>query len=41
LPAGLSVIVEPAEIQNWDQHHDVGCRIESSRRTGSLAGGLR
>jgi hypothetical protein len=41
LPSGLSVIVEPAEIQNWALHHDVGCRIGSAQRTGSLAGGLR
>jgi hypothetical protein len=41
MPAGLRVIVEPAELQNWDQHHDVGCRIASAQRTGSLAAGLR
>jgi hypothetical protein len=41
LPSGLSVIVEPAEIQNWTLHHDVGCRVSSDQRTGSLATGLR
>jgi Septum formation len=41
VPDGLSVIVEPAEIQNWNQHHDVGCRIGSPLRSGSLAAGLR
>lgn len=40
LPAGLTVIVAPAEPQNWPQHRDVGCRIGSAERTGTLAAGL-
>ncbi|MGI8677501.1 MAG: septum formation family protein [Jatrophihabitans sp.] len=40
LPASLSVIVEPAEPQNWPRHRDVGCRIQSAQRTGTLAAGL-
>lgn len=40
MPAGLSVIVEPAEQQNWPKNRDVGCRIGSAERTGTLQGGL-
>jgi len=40
LPAGLHVVVEPAEQQNWAHSHDVGCRIGSERRTGTLQAGL-
>lgn len=40
MPRGLSVIVEPAEPQNWPRHRDVGCRIRSMQLTGTLAAGL-
>lgn len=39
LPEGLSVIVAPAEPQNWPARRDVGCRIGSAERTGTLAAG--
>ncbi len=40
LPAGLRVVVAPAELRNWPKFRAVGCRIESPRRTGTLAAGL-
>lgn len=40
IPNGLHVVVEPAEQRNWPGNRDVGCRIVSARRTGSLQGGL-
>lgn len=40
LPAGLRVVVEPAEPRNWPANRGVGCRIASDRRTGSLREGL-
>jgi Septum formation len=36
LPSGLRVIVDPPLIQDWSTHHNVGCRIGSPVRTGSL-----
>jgi len=40
LPTDLHVVVEPAEQQNWAHSHDVGCRIASPLRVGSLQAGL-
>ncbi len=38
LPAGLHAVVEPPELANWAHSHDVGCRIGSGSRTGTLQG---
>ncbi|PZS13535.1 MAG: hypothetical protein DLM57_16375 [Pseudonocardiales bacterium] len=40
IPREYQVVVEPAERQNWPHSHDVGCRIRSSVRSGTLAAGL-